>query len=88
MGALPPLFGIAVNVTELPEQMDVELAVIDTAGVTDAAVIVIELLTAVGVVVQLALLVITTDTTSPLFSEELVKVDAFAPTTSVPLIFH
>jgi hypothetical protein len=82
------LFGVAVNVIELPEQIDVELAVIDTAGVTEAAVMVIELLEAVGVVVQLALLVITTDTTSPLLRVELVKVDAFAPATSVPLIFH
>jgi len=82
------LFAVAVNVMELPEQMAVELAVIDTAGVTEAAVIVIELLTAVGVVVQLALLVITTDTTSPLLRVELVKVDEFAPATSVPLIFH
>jgi len=82
------LFAVAVNVMELPEQMAVELAVIDTAGVTEAAVIVIELLTAVGVVVQLALLVITTDTTSPLLRVELVKVDEFAPATSAPLIFH
>ena len=88
MGALPPLFDIAVKVTGLPEQMDVELAVMDTAGVTEASVIVRELLTAVGVVVQLALLVITTDTTSPLLRVELVKVEEFDPATSVPLIFH
>ena len=82
------MVGVAVNVIELPEQIDVELAVIDTAGVTEAAVMVIELLEAVGVVVQLALLVITTDTASPLLREEVVKIDAFAPATSVPLIFH
>ena len=82
------MFGVAVNVTELPEQMDVVLAVIDTVGVTEAVVMVMELLEAVGVVVQLALLVITTDTTSPLLRVELVKVDEFAPATSVPLIFH
>ena len=82
------MFGVAVNVTELPEQMDVELAVIDTAGVTEAAEMVKGLLKAVGVVAQFALLVITTDTTSPLLRIELVKVDEFAPTTSVPFIFH
>ena len=82
------MFGVAVNVIELPEQMDVELAVIDTVGVTEAAVMVIVLLATVGVVVQLALLVISTETASPLLSEEVVNVDEVAPATSVPLIFH
>ena len=82
------MFGVAVNVIELPEQIDVELAVIDTAGVTEAAVMVIELLEAVGVVLQLALLVITTETASPLLSEDVVKFDEFAPAISVPFIFH
>ena len=72
----------------LPEQIEVVLAVIDTVGVTEAAMMVIELLVTVGEVVQLALLVITTETTSPLLSEELVKVDEVAPATSVPLICH
>ena len=48
----------------------------------------IVLLVAVGVVIQLALLVITTDTTSPLLREELVKVDDVAPATFDPLRFH
>ena len=88
MGALPPFAGVAEKVIEPPEQINVELDIIDTVGVTDAAVMVIVLLEAVGAVVQLALLVNTTDTTSPLLSEELVKVDEVAPATSVPLIFH
>ena len=72
----------------MPEQIEVVLAVIDTVGVTEAAMMVIALLVTVGVVVQLALLVITTETTSPLLSDELVKVDEVAPATSVPLICH
>jgi len=85
---LPPFVGVAVNVIGAPEQIVVVFAVIDTAGVTEAVVMEIELLEAVGVVVQLALLVITTETASPSLSEEDVKVDEFAPATSVPLIFH
>ena len=38
MGALPPLFGVAVNVIELPEQIDVEVAVMETEGVTELTV--------------------------------------------------
>ena len=85
---LPPFVGVAVNVIGAPEQIVVVFAVIDTTGVTEAVVMEIELLEAVGVVVQLALLVITTDIISPLLREELVKVDELAPATSAPLIFH
>jgi len=38
VGALPPSFGVAVNVIELPEQIDVEVAVIETEGVTELTV--------------------------------------------------
>jgi hypothetical protein len=43
---------------------------------------------AVGVVVQPALLVITTVTTSLLFNAVVVKVDPVCPDTFVPLICH
>ena len=58
-GVVPPFTGVAVKVTLAPRQMDVWLATTDTDGVTLAAVIVIKLLVAVGVVVHAALLVIT-----------------------------
>ena len=85
---LPPLVGVVLNVTEFPRQIEVEFAVMETAGVTEEAVMIIELLATVAVVIQFALLVITTEIASPLLREELVKVDEVAPVTSDPLIFH
>jgi hypothetical protein len=76
-----------VNVTLLPEQMEVELAAIETAGVTELAVMVIALEVAVEVVVQLAFEVMITFTWSPLASEPLVKVGALIPAFD-PLICH
>ena len=73
---VPPLVGVAVNVTDAPTQIEVCDAAIDTEGVTVAAVIEIGLLVAVGVVVQVAVLVITTVTISPLVRVVDVKVDA------------
>src|SRR5689334_9141523 len=58
-----------------------------TAALTGCAVIVISLLTATGVVIQPALLVITTVTTSPSFSVLLENVVLLVPT-FVPLTFH
>jgi 2-keto-4-pentenoate hydratase len=84
----PPFIGVAVNVTLLPAQIEVELAVIVTVGVTEFTVTEMELLEAVGFVVQLALLVITTETTSLLLSNVLVKDAASAPGTLAPFIFH
>jgi hypothetical protein len=71
---------VAVNVTLVPRHTDVWLAATDTEGVTLVAVIVIGELVAVSVVVQVALLVIVTVTTSPLASALLIKVSLFVPT--------
>ena len=68
-----------MKVTLLPAQMAVELAEIDTEGVTELAVIEITLDVAVGVVMQLAFDVMITVTWSPLTSELVVKVDEFVP---------
>ena len=56
------MVGVAVNVTLLPEQIDVDDALIETEGVTELVVIVTTLLVAVGVVVQLAFEVMRTTT--------------------------
>ena len=79
---------MAVNVTEPPLQIDVVLAVMDTEGVTDVAVMVIGLLVAVVGLAQGSLLVITTVITSPLANEVDVKVDAVCPAAFTPFIFH
>jgi hypothetical protein len=82
------LVGVAVNVTELPVQTDVVLAAIDTNGVTDVVVILIELLVAVAGLAQGSLLVITTVTVLPLARVDEVKVEAVCPATFTPLIIH
>jgi hypothetical protein len=84
---VPPFVGVAVNVTLLPEQIDVELAEIETAGVTELAVIVMALDVAVAVVIQLAFDVMITVTRSPLASELLVKVEELVPAFT-PFICH
>jgi hypothetical protein len=71
-----------------PEQIEVELAVIDTAGVTEVEVIFIALLVAVAGFAQGAVLAITTVTASPLASDEVVKTEEVCPSTSTPLTFH
>jgi hypothetical protein len=82
------LVGVAVNVTEPPPHIEVVFDTIDTDGVTVVVVIVIELLVAINGFAQGSLLFITTVTTSPLLSVELVKVEAVCPTTFTPFIFH
>jgi hypothetical protein len=64
---VPPLVGVAVNVTLVPKQIVLPgAAEMLTEGVTLAVtVIVIVLLLTVGVVTQVILLVIVTSTTSP-----------------------
>jgi hypothetical protein len=42
---MPPLVGVAVNVTLPPEQMEVELALMETAGVSELTVTFTEILT-------------------------------------------
>ena len=82
------MVGLAVNVTEPPLQIEVVFDTIDTDGVTDVAVMAIELLVVVNGFAQGSLLVNTTLTTSPLLSVELVKVEAVCPATAIPFIFH
>ena len=73
---MPPLVGVAVNVTEVPVQIEVLLAAIATDGTTEFVEIVIALLVAVSGLAQSALLVRITVTTSPLESVLLVNVAA------------
>jgi len=82
------LVGVAVNVTELPPQIEVLPDVMLTDGVTDAVVILIGLLVAVVGLAQGSLLVIITDTVLPLVRLAVVKVVAVCPVTFTPLIIH
>ena len=85
---VPPLVGVAVNVTDPPLQIEVVLAVIETEGTTVATVMVIPLLVAVNGFTHGSLLVMVTVTTSPLFKAVVVKVEPVCPATFTPLIFH
>src|ERR1044071_3326442 len=87
-GASPSLVGLAVKVILPPAQIEVLLALTVTAGVTWVIVIVTGALVAVGVVIQFALLVITTVTTSLLASVDDEKVAFVAPATGLPLMNH
>ena len=81
------MVGVAVKVILLPEQIEVDDALIDTEGVTELALIEITLLVAVDEVVQLALEVMITVTWS-LFERELeVNVVEFVPAFT-PFICH
>jgi hypothetical protein len=71
-----------------PEQIEVEVAVIDTAGVTEVAVMFIALLVAVVGFAHGSLLVIVTVTASPLASDVVVKTEEVCPATFTPLTFH
>jgi hypothetical protein len=74
------LVGVAVKVTLAPKQIEVWLAATETDGVTLAlTVIVIGALLAVGVVLHVALDVITTVTTSPFVRVVEVNVGLFVP---------
>ena len=79
---------MAVKVTEPPLQIEVVLDVMVTDGATDVVVIVIGLLVDVVGLAQGSLLVIITDTTFPLASVDVVKVEAVCPATFTPLIIH
>ena len=82
------MVAVAVNVTAPPLHIEVVLAVMDTDGVTEELVIAIELLVAVLGFAQGSLLVIFTDTASPLASVDVLKVEAVCPATFTPLIIH
>jgi len=79
--------GVAVKVTLLLAQIEVVLAEIETAGVTELVVIVIILDVAVGVVMQLAFDVMVTDTWSLLPREVVTKLDELVPAFT-PLMCH
>jgi hypothetical protein len=81
------LFGVAVNVTLFPEQIDVDDALMETEGVTELVVIVITLLPAVAVVVQLAFEVMMTLTWSPFPRVLEVNVEELVPAFT-PFICH
>ena len=82
------MVGVAVNVTEPPVHIEVVLAVMDTDGVTEVVVILIPVLVARVGFAHGSLLVILTDTASPLVSVDVVKVEAVCPATFTPLIIH
>ena len=81
------MVGVAVKMTLLPEQIDVDDALIETDGATEVDVKVIALLAAVDVVVQLALDVMITLTWSPLASVLEANVGEFVPAFT-PFICH
>ena len=78
---------MAVKVILPPEQIEVDDALIDTAGVTELVVIEIMLLVAVDEVVQLAFEVMITVTWSLFASELEVNVEEFVPAFT-PLTCH
>ena len=86
-GLVPPLVGVAVNVTDVPLQIEVVLAAMTTEGSTLVEVIVTGLLVAVGLEAQARLLVRITVTTSPSLKVFVVKVGASVPALT-PLICH
>ena len=85
---MPPLTGVAVNVTDPPLQIEVVLEVMLTVGTTVVIVTGIVLLVAVAGVAQGSLEVMCTVTTSPSARVVEVKVSLVAPATLVPLICH
>src|SRR6188768_2597758 len=84
---VPAFTRVAVKVTDCPAQIEVEEAAMVTCGLTEAAVMVMVLEAAVGVVAQRALEVITTETWSASASEEEVKVTELVPA-FIPFTFH
>ena len=82
------MVGVAVNVTEPPLQIEVLLDAMDTDGVTEVVVIVIAELVAVVGFAHGSLLVIFTETASPLARVDVIKVEAVCPATFTPLIIH
>ena len=79
---------MVIKVIDPPLHIEVVLAFIDTDGVTDVVVIIIELLVAMVGFAQGSLLVIITDTILPLARVDVVKVEAVCPATFTPLIIH
>jgi hypothetical protein len=89
VGVVPPLVGVAVKFTAVPEHTVVLFAAILTLGVTAVVtVIVTALLVAVLVDAHVALLVITTVIKSPLAGEVNAYVAEVAPVMFTPFFFH
>ena len=82
------MVGVAVNVMEPPLHIEVLVDVMVTDGVTDVVEIVIGLLVVVAGFAQGSLLAIITDTTFPLASVDVIKLEAVCPATFTPLIIH
>ena len=82
------MVAVAVNTTAPPLHIEVVLAVMITDGVTEVVVILIGVLVAVVGFAHGSLLVIFTDTASPLARFDVVKVEAVCPATFTPLIIH
>ena len=82
------MVGVAVNITEPPVHIEVVLAVMDTDAATEVVVIVTGVLVAVVGFAHGSLLVIFTDTASPLARVDVVKVEAVCPAIFTPLIIH
>ena len=82
------MVGVAVKVTDPPEQMDAVAGVIDTDGVTLPTLTVTSLLVAVAGLAHGSLLVSTTFTLSLLLRVVVVKVDDVCPGTFTPFTIH
>ena len=82
------MVGVAVNVTDPPLHIEALLAVMDTDAITEVVVIVTGVLVAVVGFAHGSLLVIFTDTASPLTSVDALNVEAVCPATFTPLIIH
>ena len=82
------MVGVALKVVLVPAQIDKDAVLIVTDGVTILLLVIAsELLVAVGVVAQDALLVITTVTTLPFVIDDVVNVELLVPAFT-PFIFH
>ena len=85
---MPPLIGVAVKVTKLPEHTEVAEADILTLTAWLAVTVMVILLDVAGLPVGQAIFEVSTQvTTSPLTSEDVVKEALFVPAL-LPFIFH
>lgn len=89
MGTVPPFVGVAVNVTDVPAQIVVLVAVIETAGVNTGFTAILIAFDVAGEPIkqEVALEVISTVTEAPLVSV-VVKVEAVCPATGFPFTIH
>ncbi len=89
VGEVPPLVGVAVKFTAVPEQTVEASAVMLTLGTTLLVTVMVRLLLLAKVVeVQAALLVITSVITSLLAGEGNVYIGELAPLILIPFLIH